>query len=215
MPMAAAAITALASQPRACSHGVSVNSPITCRRDAISMIMTMIGTAATPLITALQNKRLDRVERGEIEHRADKGRHRDRAVKRARAAGTLGQPDPPVQRLAHRVGGAAGQHRQCQHSGADDAQCEDGKGEAAGDRAQRLGRLGGGLDVGDAVRVQRRRRRQHDEQGDDVGETHADDRVELHADHLPGACSGASISGLALGSCFSSSTSSAACQKKR
>jgi hypothetical protein len=47
MAMAAAAITAEASQPRVVSHGVNVNRPITWRRDAMSMIITMIGTAAT------------------------------------------------------------------------------------------------------------------------------------------------------------------------
>ena len=58
MPTAAAAMTAVASQPSALSHGRSVNWPITSGRDAISMIITMIGTAATPLITALQNSAL-------------------------------------------------------------------------------------------------------------------------------------------------------------
>jgi hypothetical protein len=58
MLMAATAITALASQPRVISHGLRVNWPITRRREPISIIMTMIGTAATPLITALQNSAL-------------------------------------------------------------------------------------------------------------------------------------------------------------
>ena len=58
MPMAAAAITAVASHPRVLNPGLSVNWPITRRREAISMTMTMIGTAATPLITALQNSAL-------------------------------------------------------------------------------------------------------------------------------------------------------------
>ena len=91
-----------------------------------------------------------------------------------------------------------------------------GEGEAAGDRAQRLGRLGGGLDVGDAVRVQRRRGRQHDEQRDDVGEAHADERIELHAGHLRAAPARAPRSAAwRSGSSFSSSTSSPACQKNR
>ena len=34
---------------------------MTCFREAINMIMTMIGTAATPLMTALQNKALYQV----------------------------------------------------------------------------------------------------------------------------------------------------------
>ena len=58
MPIAAAAITAEASQPRVVSHGVNVNWPITWRRDPMSIIITMIGIAATPLITALQNSAL-------------------------------------------------------------------------------------------------------------------------------------------------------------
>ena len=70
MPMAAAAIDRRGEPAQAFSHGVSVNWPITCRREAISMIITMIGTAATPLITALQNSALIGIERGEVEHRA-------------------------------------------------------------------------------------------------------------------------------------------------
>ena len=54
MPTAAAAITAVASHPRMRSRLVSANSPITAGREAISMIIAMIGTAATPLIMALQ-----------------------------------------------------------------------------------------------------------------------------------------------------------------
>ena len=89
------------------------------------------------------------------------------------------------------------------------------KANAAGDRAQRVGRLGRGLNVGDAVSVQRRRRRQHDEQRDDIREPHADERIDLHARHLHGRLLGRAMSGFAAGSSFSSSTSSAACQKKR
>ena len=58
MPMAASAIIAVANQPRVISQRVSVNWPITDRREAMSMIMAIIGTAATPLITALQNSAL-------------------------------------------------------------------------------------------------------------------------------------------------------------
>ena len=42
-------------------------------REAISMIMTMIGTAATPLMTALQNKALMGIERRKVQNCADKG----------------------------------------------------------------------------------------------------------------------------------------------
>ena len=54
MPTAAAAMTAVASQPSTLSHGFRANSPITSRREAICMIMTMTGTAATPLTMALK-----------------------------------------------------------------------------------------------------------------------------------------------------------------
>ena len=51
-------MAAVASQPSVFSHGDSVNWPITFAREPISMIMIMIGTAATPLTTALQNSAL-------------------------------------------------------------------------------------------------------------------------------------------------------------
>jgi hypothetical protein len=54
MPTAAAPITAVASHPRTASRFVSANSPITALREAMSMIIAMIGTAATPLMMALQ-----------------------------------------------------------------------------------------------------------------------------------------------------------------
>jgi hypothetical protein len=54
MPTAAAAMTAVAIQPSALSHGFRANSPITLRREAMSMIIAIIGTAATPLTTALK-----------------------------------------------------------------------------------------------------------------------------------------------------------------
>ena len=40
------------------TKGRSANWPMTCFREAISMIMTVIGTAATPFMTALQSKAL-------------------------------------------------------------------------------------------------------------------------------------------------------------
>ncbi len=58
MPTAAAAITAVASHPNIWRSGPKANAPMTVYREAISMIMPMMGTAATPLMTALQNKAL-------------------------------------------------------------------------------------------------------------------------------------------------------------
>jgi len=76
MPMAATPITAVASQPSALSNGRSANWPMICFREAISMIMTMIGTAATPLMTALQH-----------------GQRSCRRIRRSRVGTTLIAPD--------------------------------------------------------------------------------------------------------------------------
>ena len=51
MPIAAAAMIAVPSQRKTMSHFVSVNWPITVLREAMSIIIAMMGTAATPLIT--------------------------------------------------------------------------------------------------------------------------------------------------------------------
>jgi hypothetical protein len=49
---------------------INANSLITFFREAISMIMAMIGTAATPLIIALQINGLHWVERSEVKSRS-------------------------------------------------------------------------------------------------------------------------------------------------
>jgi hypothetical protein len=54
MPTAAAAITAVAIQPTVFRTGGSGKRPMMELRLPGSLIMTMIGTAATSLITALQ-----------------------------------------------------------------------------------------------------------------------------------------------------------------
>jgi hypothetical protein len=56
--IAAVAIAAVASHPSPLSHSPRANSPMTFRREAMSMIIAMIGTAATPLMTALQKSAL-------------------------------------------------------------------------------------------------------------------------------------------------------------
>ena len=58
MPTAAAPITVVANQPTVLRTGGSVNPPITAGLQARRIIMTMTGTATTPLITALQNSAL-------------------------------------------------------------------------------------------------------------------------------------------------------------
>lgn len=54
MTTAAAAITAVASQPQNFNEVFNVNLPMTFLFVLIIMIITMTGTAATPLSTALQ-----------------------------------------------------------------------------------------------------------------------------------------------------------------
>jgi hypothetical protein len=46
-------MTAVASQPKILRSGRKANAPMTSFCEAINMIMAMIGTAATPLMTAL------------------------------------------------------------------------------------------------------------------------------------------------------------------
>ena len=54
----AAAITAVAAQPKIISGARSVKRPMISRREATSIIATMIGTAQMPFSTALQNSAL-------------------------------------------------------------------------------------------------------------------------------------------------------------
>ena len=51
-------MAAVESQPMKRSRGDRQNSPITRLRVAISIMIAMIGTATTPLMTALQNSAL-------------------------------------------------------------------------------------------------------------------------------------------------------------
>ena len=59
------------------------------------------------------------------------------------------------------------------------------KGEMPGQRLQRLGGVGGGLDVGDAGLVQGRGGGDHDRQRDQVGDQHAGDGVDADARTAP------------------------------
>ena len=58
MAMTTAAINAVASQPKNFNTPRTTNGPIMSRRAESSIITTIIGTATTPLITALQNSAL-------------------------------------------------------------------------------------------------------------------------------------------------------------
>ena len=58
MPIAAAAITPVATQPTSFSRRGSTKAPMTSRREARRSIIAITGTATTPLTTALQNSAL-------------------------------------------------------------------------------------------------------------------------------------------------------------
>ena len=153
----ATAIAPVHSQPIAHSARGSTKRPITSWRIAMSMIITISGTATTPLITADQNSALIGSRPMKLMRDADQGRDRDRAVERLGVERLAVEPGGPAERLAQRIGAGAGEHRDREQADADDAGGEQGEGERAGDRPQRLGGLRRGLDVGDAVRVQGRR----------------------------------------------------------
>ncbi len=59
----------------------------------------------------------------------------------------------PAEGLAHGVGSRSREHRDGQQARADDTKCKDHEGRSPGDRLQRLGGLGGGLDVGGPMGV--------------------------------------------------------------
>jgi hypothetical protein len=61
---------------------------------------------------------------------------------------------------------------------ADEAEGEQSAGEVPGEGLERLGRLGGALDVGLVVGMQRLGGRHDDGEHDDIGERHADKDVE-------------------------------------
>jgi hypothetical protein len=100
MPTAAAPITAVASQPRTVSHFVNVKFPMTSVRDAMSMIIAMIGTAATPLMMALQISALTGSSGVKLKRGSDKGCGRYRKVEGRSAPRPLGKAYTPVQRFA-------------------------------------------------------------------------------------------------------------------
>ena len=50
----AIAISAVATHPSRCNRGLIMNVPMMSGRTAMSIISAMIGTAMTPLITAVQ-----------------------------------------------------------------------------------------------------------------------------------------------------------------
>lgn len=126
---------------------------------------------------------LDRIHRCEAQHHTAHCGRGDHAVEGAPfvLVQAQGQASLPAGGLGHCIGCRTRQHRHSQHPGADDAQTEQEEGEIASQGTQCLGGLRGGLDVGDAGSVQCGCCAQDDEEGDQVGECHAEDRVGLDA----------------------------------
>ena len=58
MPIAASAITAVASQPRTFINGVIVKTPMIALRVEMTIITAITGTATTPFTTAAQKSAL-------------------------------------------------------------------------------------------------------------------------------------------------------------
>ena len=202
MAIAAAAMTAVAAQPSTTCHGEAVKSPMILRRLAMIIIATMMGTTMTPFSTALQISALIGSSADEVDGDAEHDGQRDHEVERPRPAQRLLEPDAPAARLADGIGRRACQHRHGQQAGADEAQAEQEERRIASDRLQRLGRLLGGLDVGLARRMQRHGRGQDDEEGDEVGDPHADPGVPADAIEFALRLLGASNqrTGLVIGS---------------
>ena len=73
------------------------------------------------------------------------------------------------------------QHRNRKKASADDTQGEEKECELTGDRTQRFGSVGGGFDLGDAMRIKRRRCCEDNELSNDVGINHADGGINRHA----------------------------------
>ena len=111
IPTAAAAITAVAAQPTTLRPSESVNRPMTFGRTVSNIIMTITGTATTPLITALQNNALT----GSMGVKLSAGSHHDGdgdgRVERPRPLELAGQAHVPAKGLSHGVGGGSGKDR--------------------------------------------------------------------------------------------------------
>ena len=154
---------------------------MTSLRRAMNISSTITGTASTPLMTALQYSAEIGLIGVKFSAMPIAGRQRQHGVERGGFLRLAREPDRPSPPLADGIRGGAGEHRDRQQSGADDAERKNHFRECAGDRTQRFSRLRRGLDVGLAGRMQRRRGGDDDRQRDQVGERHADDGVGADA----------------------------------
>lgn len=134
-----AAIVTVHSHPVAHSARGNTKRPITSRRSAISMMITI--SATTPLMTADQNSALIGSRADEIDENADQGEHRDGAIERFGIERLTVEAGGPAERLAERVGAGAARRPRPMIPAANSAKVK-APASAAAPR-----RPGGGLDV--------------------------------------------------------------------
>ena len=177
-------------QPPILSDIPIVNSPMMRNCAAIHIITASTGAATIP---GPRSSRALGSGRGRRRWRRRWPAWRPRPWRRMPSPeGTAGDAHGPLSGLANGIRGGASQHRYGGQPGADDPDREVRAGEGAGDRAERLCRLGGGLDLRHAVGMKRRSRGDGDRESDEVGDRHADIGIEPDALEAPGTCSGAS-----------------------
>src|SRR5262245_32750583 len=131
----------------------------------------MIGTATTPLITAVHtSNRIGLM--GKKSHRKPNDRRRQNNYVKSDGLWEFGlECRRPSEEFRHRIGGRACKHRNGKQSGSDNPQSKKQECKIAGYGSQRLRSLGSRLDIGNAVRMQRARGSDNDEIGDKVGRT--------------------------------------------
>jgi hypothetical protein len=144
---------------------------------ASHIMIAMTGTATTPLITALQY-------RARIGSIGVKFMIMPTIVAmQITSRGLIGWPGKagrPLSRLSDCVCRRSRKDRHGQQAGADDAKRKYCFGKGPCNQPQGLGGLGGGLDIGDVVGVQRRCRRDHDRKCDEFRKSHSDEGVEMN-----------------------------------
>src|ERR1039457_7639607 len=94
------------------------------------------------------------------------------------------ESDWPLESLGQRVRRGARQNRNCDQPRSDNTNAEEQETQLTRQRAQRFGRLGARLNVGDTVSVKDGGSIQNDEKGDHVGKGHSQVSVASHPPKL-------------------------------
>ena len=136
------AISPVPTQPRAISHDLALNLPISLEFATITIIMAMIGTATMPLSTALHTQHVNGVDPGKAKSEADNASGCDDRVESDGVGRLCLECRVPSECFGYPIGGRAGQHRYCQHACADNTEGEKQKSKIPCQRPQRFGGLG-------------------------------------------------------------------------